>query len=163
MKYIIGFRTKKPKRMIIAGLYYLFALSGMVTGVQNGISFFLFCIGLLYLPFGIWETIAVRRLSHLLYSASACVMLVCSLIILPSEGEVKIYFPPLATQPAPTPALYADYTPAPTADPNVVWITKSGEKYHAADCGSLRSEKWAVSPAEAIAMGKEPCSRCLKQ
>ncbi len=163
MKYLIGFRTRKPKRMIIAVLFYLFAISGMVTGLRNGVSFFLFCVGFLYFAFGIVEAINMRRFSRLLYVASAVVMLSCSAIIMPSAEEVPVYFPPLATEAAPTPALYSEHTPAPTADPNIVWITKSGEKYHTEDCGTLRSTKQAVTIEEAVAMGKEPCSRCLKQ
>ncbi|ADK81084.1 DNA/RNA non-specific endonuclease [Sediminispirochaeta smaragdinae] len=42
----------------------------------------------------------------------------------------------------------------------IVYITKSGTKYHLDGCPSLRSSKIPITLSEAIAQGYEPCSRC---
>jgi hypothetical protein len=41
-----------------------------------------------------------------------------------------------------------------------VYITKTGEKYHADGCQHLRRSKIPVSLKEAVAKGFEPCSVC---
>jgi hypothetical protein len=41
-----------------------------------------------------------------------------------------------------------------------VFITKTGEKYHRADCGYLRKSKIATTKADAIDRGYTPCSKC---
>jgi len=45
-------------------------------------------------------------------------------------------------------------------DESVVYVTKSGEKYHTADCSYLTDSAYPVSLEQAIAEGKTPCSRC---
>jgi hypothetical protein len=42
----------------------------------------------------------------------------------------------------------------------VVYITKTGEKYHAEECSSLRNSKIAVTLGEAVSKGYEPCQLC---
>jgi methylphosphotriester-DNA--protein-cysteine methyltransferase len=42
----------------------------------------------------------------------------------------------------------------------VVYITKSGEKYHTENCSSLRNSKTAITLEEAVLQGYEPCQRC---
>lgn len=44
---------------------------------------------------------------------------------------------------------------------DVVYITNTGKKYHAANCSSLRKSKHAITLANAKASGYTPCSRCL--
>lgn len=43
---------------------------------------------------------------------------------------------------------------------NIVYVTKSGEKYHTADCTYLTNTSMPVSLDQALAEGKKPCSRC---
>ena len=53
-------------------------------------------------------------------------------------------------------------TPSATYDPalDIVYITKSGEKYHTASCSYLNESAIPVTRAQAIAEGRTPCSRC---
>lgn len=44
---------------------------------------------------------------------------------------------------------------------DVVYITDTGKKYHAANCSSLRKSKHAITLANAKASGYTPCSKCL--
>ena len=48
----------------------------------------------------------------------------------------------------------------PTGDETVVYVTKSGKKYHTADCSYLTDSAFPVALEQAIAEGKTPCSRC---
>lgn len=41
-----------------------------------------------------------------------------------------------------------------------VYITKTGTKYHTANCGYLKDSKIAIDINDAIARGYEPCKRC---
>lgn len=45
-------------------------------------------------------------------------------------------------------------------DETIVYVTKSGEKYHTADCSYLTDSKMPVSLEQAVTEGKTPCSRC---
>ena len=50
---------------------------------------------------------------------------------------------------------------APPIKPNeVVYITRTGKKFHRAGCGSLRSSSFPMSRSEAIAKGYKPCQIC---
>lgn len=53
------------------------------------------------------------------------------------------------------------YTPPDTSTTtsDVVYVTRSGSKYHKAGCSYLKSS-YEMSRSEAIAAGYEPCSRC---
>jgi uncharacterized cupredoxin-like copper-binding protein len=42
----------------------------------------------------------------------------------------------------------------------IVYITKSGEKYHAGSCSYLSKSKIAITLGEAVRKGYGPCSRC---
>ncbi|MCP4712261.1 MAG: hypothetical protein GY869_26865 [Planctomycetes bacterium] len=42
----------------------------------------------------------------------------------------------------------------------IVFITKSGKKYHRPDCSSLSKSKIPLTLNEAIARGYTPCTRC---
>lgn len=42
----------------------------------------------------------------------------------------------------------------------MVYVTKSGKKYHRKDCQYLRKSSRAISLKEAVKKGYEPCSRC---
>jgi hypothetical protein len=42
----------------------------------------------------------------------------------------------------------------------VVYITKTGEKYHTEGCSSLRNSKIAITLGEAVLKGYESCQRC---
>lgn len=43
---------------------------------------------------------------------------------------------------------------------DMVYITRTGKKYHRADCGYLSESKIPIERAEAINNGYTPCSRC---
>lgn len=43
---------------------------------------------------------------------------------------------------------------------HTVYITKSGEKYHASGCQYLKKSKIPISEGDAIAQGYTPCSKC---
>ncbi len=45
-------------------------------------------------------------------------------------------------------------------DSDVVYVTKSGKKYHTADCSFLKKTKLAVTKREAEQSGKTPCTKC---
>ena len=45
-------------------------------------------------------------------------------------------------------------------DEHIVFVTKSGEKYHEAGCSYLSDSSIPVTLEQAIQEGKEPCSRC---
>ena len=58
-------------------------------------------------------------------------------------------------------------TPAPTADIEtaykdeiLVYITKTGAKYHSENCRHLSESKIPVSLEQALKQNKEPCSVC---
>ena len=54
-----------------------------------------------------------------------------------------------------------DYrTKAPVSSSYTVYITNTGDKYHASGCQYLRSSKIAISKDDAEARGYQPCSRC---
>lgn len=42
----------------------------------------------------------------------------------------------------------------------VVYVTKSGKKYHTAGCSYLTDSAYPISLEQALAEGKTPCSRC---
>jgi hypothetical protein len=53
--------------------------------------------------------------------------------------------------PAPAPSETADCT---------VHVTRTGARYHRADCSSLRGGGTSMSRSEAVRRGKTPCKRC---
>jgi|AGTN01.2.fsa_nt_gi hypothetical protein len=46
------------------------------------------------------------------------------------------------------------------ADETIVYVTRSGKKYHTEDCSYLTDTAAPVSLEQAVAEGKTPCSRC---
>lgn len=46
------------------------------------------------------------------------------------------------------------------SDEVIVYVTKSGEKYHTADCTYLTDSAIPVSLEQALAEGRTPCSHC---
>jgi len=42
----------------------------------------------------------------------------------------------------------------------VVYVTKTGEKYHTEKCSSLKSSKIEITLGEAVSKGYEPCKLC---
>jgi len=42
----------------------------------------------------------------------------------------------------------------------IVYVTKTGEKYHTSNCSYLRKSKIEKSLSDAVDEGYEPCSRC---
>lgn len=42
----------------------------------------------------------------------------------------------------------------------IVFITKTGAKYHQAGCSSLRKSKIQIPLSEAVRLGYEPCKLC---
>lgn len=51
-------------------------------------------------------------------------------------------------------------TPTKKIDGDVVYITKTGKKYHRENCGHLSKSKIKISKSDAIAQGFEPCKNC---
>lgn len=49
---------------------------------------------------------------------------------------------------------------SPLSGNTIVYITKTGKKYHTSGCSSLRKSKIPITLAEAKAKGYTPCSRC---
>ncbi len=54
----------------------------------------------------------------------------------------------------PTPTVYA------ASGDTIVYITKSGEKYHSDGCSSLKKSKISIALKDAVAKGYSPCSKC---
>lgn len=52
-------------------------------------------------------------------------------------------------------------TPTIPQTDDTVFVTKSGSKYHLEDCSYLSDSSIPISREQAIAEGKEPCSKCL--
>jgi hypothetical protein len=44
---------------------------------------------------------------------------------------------------------------------DIVYVTKSGKKYHNEGCTYLKSSKIMISLEQAIMEGKQPCSKCF--
>ena len=44
---------------------------------------------------------------------------------------------------------------------NIVYVTKSGTKYHKEGCTYLKSSKIMISLEQAVDAGLEPCSKCF--
>jgi hypothetical protein len=42
----------------------------------------------------------------------------------------------------------------------IVYVTKTGEKYHTGQCSSLKRSKITITLGEAVAKGFGPCLRC---
>lgn len=49
------------------------------------------------------------------------------------------------------------------ANEDIVYVTKSGKKYHKENCPYLKSSKIMISLGQAIMEGKEPCSKCFSE
>ncbi len=47
------------------------------------------------------------------------------------------------------------------AKEDIVYVTKSGKKYHKENCPYLKSTKIMVSLEQALMEGKKPCSKCF--
>ena len=45
-------------------------------------------------------------------------------------------------------------------DEHIVYVTRTGEKYHEAGCSYLLESSIPVTLEQALLEGKEPCSRC---
>lgn len=106
LNYIPGFRSKKIWKMIIAGLYYLFAIS-LIT--QSVFIVILFCA----LPFTVFYTISAIRNKNpklLITAGISFVLLVISMGL----------FPNYTTLPAPSPSPTIAATEEPTAVPTLV-------------------------------------------
>jgi micrococcal nuclease len=63
-----------------------------------------------------------------------------------------------ALVPAARRAVYAENAAA--GEKTAVYVTNSGRSYHREDCGSLRRSKIAVTLADAVRSGYEPCAIC---
>lgn len=46
------------------------------------------------------------------------------------------------------------------SDEMIVYVTRSGKKYHNADCSHLTDSAMPISLEQALAEGKTPCSYC---
>lgn len=50
--------------------------------------------------------------------------------------------------------------PMTSSDNTIVYVTRTGSKYHRDGCGSLSRSKIEITLKEAKAEGYEPCKRC---
>lgn len=57
----------------------------------------------------------------------------------------------------PSPTNLASYY----ANEDIVYVTKSGSKYHKENCSFLKSSKIMISLEQAVKEGKKPCSKCF--
>ena len=87
----------------------------------------------------------------------ACVVMLaaCAPQIVQSGGVVLRGAAPVSTL---SPEDLSDYT-----GEHIVYVTKSGEKYHEAGCSYLSDSSIPVTLEQALQEGKEPCSRCHKE
>jgi competence protein ComEC len=84
----------------------------------------------------------------------------------PTEAPVPTEKPSPTEAPAPTEKPAPTFTPTPTPEPasestdSIVYITKSGEKYHSDGCRYLKSSKIETTLSDAKSRGFTPCSVC---
>lgn len=67
--------------------------------------------------------------------------------------------PPSADQ-APPPKTQETSPPKHPASGEIVYVTRTGSKYHRAGCSSLRKSMIPISKSDAVNRGYGPCSRC---
>ncbi len=84
-------------------------------------------------------------------------ILICAIFTLSAcaSGAVRGGGIVLRGQPEDTEDYLSYYT-----DETIVYVTKSGEKYHTEGCSYLTDSKMPVSLEQAVTEGKTPCSRC---
>ncbi len=63
------------------------------------------------------------------------------------------------TTPTQTPTIATRTTPTPTKT-DIVYITRTGEKYHRAGCRYLSKSQIPIERSQAISRGYTPCSVC---
>ncbi len=96
--------------------------------------------------------LSVKKLLLCLLIACVMALTACGSQTVQSGGVVM-----RAAEPVPTVSFedLADYT-----EEHIVFVTKSGEKYHEAGCSHLSKSSIPVTLEQALQEGKEPCSRC---
>ncbi|MBP8128306.1 MAG: hypothetical protein KA184_01910 [Candidatus Hydrogenedentes bacterium] len=67
-----------------------------------------------------------------------------------------------AASPQPVPGTPVTTAPAPVEDATVVYVTPTGDHYHAHGCALMQGASNAISLDDARARGYQPCSRCLR-
>ena len=81
----------------------------------------------------------------------------------PSSKLLSTPSPPIQVSPKPTSTPILTPTPTPTPTPQqeiIVYITKTGEKYHRGTCRYLSQSKISINLKDAIRRGYTPCSVC---
>lgn len=48
----------------------------------------------------------------------------------------------------------------PTSDSAIVYVTKTGKKYHLGDCSALAKSRIPIKLGDAKARGRQPCALC---
>ena len=84
--------------------------------------------------------------------------------IIPTKKPVETAKPTSKPTPEPTPKPTPKPTPEPTEEPipqsQVVWLSRTGTKYHSnPNCGNIKNPIKSTLD-EAIASGREPCKKC---
>jgi hypothetical protein len=91
----------------------------------------------------------------LLMAAGILLLAACTPLTVQSGGVVLRGAAPVSTV---APEDLAYYT-----DEQIVYITRSGKKYHEAGCSHLSQSSIPVTLEQAQREGKEPCSRCHRE
>jgi competence protein ComEC len=78
----------------------------------------------------------------------------------PTESPASTEAPLQTEKPAPTVAPTPSPEPASESSDSIVYITKSGEKYHSDGCRYLKSSKIETTLSDAKSRGFTPCSVC---
>lgn len=83
----------------------------------------------------------------------------------PSDSEALYPLPapyetPYSSGYSPISSVEDSYTPAPAPQTNVVYVTRTGKKYHRYGCQYLKDSCIEKSLSDAIAQGYTACSKC---
>lgn len=91
----------------------------------------------------------MKKLLIVLLILSVILLVSCASEIVKNGGVVE------HSEPEPSADLHEAYS-----DENIVYVTKSGTKFHAEDCKHLSKSKIAISLEQALRQGLEPCKAC---
>lgn len=94
----------------------------------------------------------MKKLFFCLLAACVLILAACVPQTVQSGGKVLRGAVPVSTV---APEDLDNYTDEP-----IVYITKSGKKYHEDGCSHLSNSSIPVTLEQALQEGKEPCSRC---
>lgn len=107
-------------------------------------------------PIPKWQEFLSRFISGPIKIIAVVALIVVALILAPSGSAAED-----ASDPAATPAVTQDATTGTAQDgQTIVYVTKSGSKYHSTETCSSMKDPLTLTLEEAKDKGYEPCSRC---